>query len=528
MEENKPQQPQPQDAAQNASVADIVLFVKALCLTYSQLAYYPATHPVTIKQMQGAWNELQPVFQKFGDVSISLTEGKMLFFGMPVEDRNPAVSKFSKHFEMLHIHSIKFKKGLTNDEFVTFFTFFCKDPQAIQDAGGVDAIIKEKNLQHISFNTAVYRVINEDEKVVSKSEVYSGKVSGEVDEKTEMLRYFLNKMLEKSDDQKELLSEIKNDPERMAGQIVKIIEHIGTEGNVDKDSMVEALLHNIQMVSDTMAKKDPTAGEGTDHQTLANAMVSLENELHRKSKNLSSGASVRFVKRIADVVSSYTDKVKADKVIGEFLSHEKSLKAAEDMMKEISTGSSSDQRILAKVKDLMKEKGLKEDQLLSHLEGVAEARKPKKQISRTFSPLADRIQQKLDTEFKEIQDKDRARLLEYLNNVYVRETKKLEEKNAELQHELEDIQQVIQSVEEIFEGTNLGIILVDRKHNVCFIEHGNKLPFEVMLNEPLPQKLIDDLANFKESEPVMLGSVSIMQVTRNPQKYIKAILFQYE
>src|SRR3989339_1349132 len=107
---------------QNASVADIVLFVKNLCLTYSQLAYYPATHPVTIKQMQDAWKELQPVFEKFGDVSISLTEGKMLFFGMPVEDRNPAVSKFAKHFESLHIHSIKFKKELSNEEFVTFFT----------------------------------------------------------------------------------------------------------------------------------------------------------------------------------------------------------------------------------------------------------------------------------------------------------------------------------------------------------------------------------------------------------------------
>ncbi|HBC85485.1 MAG TPA: hypothetical protein DCZ94_00885 [Lentisphaeria bacterium] len=525
MDENK-NQPPPQDS-QNASVNDIVHFVKALCLTYSQLAYYPATHPVTIKQMQDAWKELQPVFEKFGDVSISLTEGKMLFFGMPVEDRNPAVSKFAKHFESLHIHSIKFKKGLTNEEFVTFFTFFCKDTQAITDAGGVDAIIKEKNLQHITFNTAVYRVISEDEKVVSKSEVYSGKVSGEADEKTEMLRYFLNKMMDKSEDQKGLLSEIKNDPEKMAGQIVKIIEHIGTEGNVDRDSMVEALLHNIQMVSDTMSQKDPSS-TGGEHETMANAMVSLENELQRKSKSMSSGASVRFVKRIADVVSSYTDKVKADKVLGEFLSHEKSLKAAEEMMKEISTGSSSDQRILSRIKTLMKEKGLQEDQLLSHLEGVAETRKPKKQISKTFHPLADRLQQKLDSEFKEIKEKDRERLLEYLNNVYVRETKKLEEKNVELQHELEDIQQVIQSVEEIFEGTNLGIILIDRKHNVCFIEHGNKLHFELMLNEPLPQKLIDELSNFKESEPVSLGNVTIMQVTRNPQKYIKAILFQYE
>lgn len=524
MEENKNQPNQPDD--QNASVNDIVHFVKALCLTYSQLAYYPVTHPVAIKQMREAWNELLPVFKKFGDISISLTERKMLFFGMPVEERNPAVSKFSKHFEALHIHSIKFKKEITNEEFVTFFTLFCKDTKEIMGAGGVEAIIKEKNLQHITFNTSVYRVISEDEKIVSKSEIYAGKTSGELDGKTEMLRYFLNKMMEKSEAQKELLSEIKNDPAKMAGQIVKIIEHIGTEGQYDRDSMVEALLHNIQMVSDTMAKKDSSAGD--EHDTIGNAMMSLESELTRKSKNLSSGASVRFIKKITDVVSSYTDKVKADKVLGEFLSHEKSLKAAEQMMKEISTSSASDQRILARIKELMKEKGIQEDALIAHLEQAVEVKKPKKQISRTLHPIADRIKQKLDVNFKEIKDQEKEKLLDYLNNVYVRETKKLEDKNVELQHEIEDIKQVIQSVENIFEETNLGIILTDKKQNVCFMEHGNKIPYKLQLNAPLPQPLIEQFANFKESEECKIGDATVTRITRDSQNHIKAILFQFE
>ncbi|HCE43026.1 MAG TPA: hypothetical protein DET40_05725 [Lentisphaeria bacterium] len=507
---------------QNASVADIVLFVKNLCLTYSQLAYYPPTHPVTIKQMQEAWKELQPVFEKFGDVNISLTEGKLLFFGMPVEERNPAVSKFSKHFEQLHIHSIKFKKGLTNEEFVTFFTFFCKDPQAIADAGGVDAIIREKNLNHITFNTAVYRVINEDEKVVNKSAVFSSTASTEMDSKTEMLRYFLNKMMEKSEDQKELMDEIKNDPEKMAGQIVKLIEHLGTDGQYDKDSMVEALLHNIQMVSDTMSKKDSSATE--EHETIGGAMMSLENELKRKSKNLSSGASVRFIKKITDVISSYTDKAKADKVIGEYLSHEKSLKAAEQMMKEVSIGSSADQRILARLKELVKEKGMQEDELIAHLEQNIAAKKPKRQISRTFHPLAERIEHELDSDFKEMKADDKKKLLDYLNNVYVRETKKLEDKADDLQHELEDIQE---DVEDAFDDTNIGFILVDRKQNVCSLEHGDKLPFRLKLNEPLPAELLGLIEKNRDSESFQIGDTTVMHVGRTSENHLKSILFQF-
>jgi len=507
---------------QNASVTDIVVFVKNLCLTYSQLAYYPPTHPVTIKQMQEAWKELQPVFEKFGDINISLTEGKLLFFGMPVEEKNPAVLKFSKHFEQLHIHSIKFKKGLSYEEFVTFFTFFFKDPQSITDAGGVDAIIKGENLNHITFNTAVYRVINEDEKIVSKSAVFSTTTSTDTESKTEMLRYFFNKMLEKSEDQKELLDEIKNDPERMAGQIVKLIEHLGTNGQYDKDSMIEALIHNIQMVSDTMAKKDSSAPD--EHETISGAMISLENELNRKSKNLSSGASVRFIKRITDVVSSYTDKAKADKVIGEYLSHEKSLKAAEQMMKDVSTGSIADQRILARIKELVKEKGMREDELIAHLEQNVITKKPRRQINKAFHPLAERIENELNSDFKELKADDKKKLLDYLNNVYVRETKKIEEKASELQNTIEDIQD---DVEDAFNETNIGFILIDRRQNVCSIEHGDKLPFELKLNEPLPAEILALIKKNETAESFQIGEVTVVHVGRTAENRLKSILFQF-
>lgn len=512
---------QPQSDGQTASVNDIVLFVKNLCLTYSKLSIYPPTHPATLQQIQLAWDELQPVFVKFGDVNISLTEGKLLFFGMPVEERNPAVSKFSKHFEQLHIHSITFKRGLTYDEFVTFFTFFCKEHGTINDAGGVESIIKEKKIQHITFNTAVYRVITENEKVVSKSEIYSGKASSEIDTKSEMLRYFFNKVLEKSDSQAGLLNEIKNDPEKMAGQIVKIIENIGTDGKYDRDSMVDALLKNIQMVSDTMGKKDTTT---TEHETIGAAMTTLENELKRRSRNLSSVASVRFIKRITDVVSSYTDKVKADRVLGEFLSQERSLMAAERMMKELSSTSGTGQRILARIKELMKEKGMQEDELIATLEESVEQKKPRKQVSKTFQPLADRIQQKLNSEFKEIKDEDKTKLMDYLNNVYIRETKKLEDRNVELQHKMEDIQH---DVEDAFENTNIGFILFDRNQNIASVKNGQNFPFELKPNEPPPPELLELLEKNKDEKSFMIGEIAVVHIVRNPEHHIKSILFQF-
>ncbi len=328
MPEDRKQQTQPGD--RKLSVADLAPYVKALCLTYSQLAYYPETHPVTQKQMKDAWSELQKVFSRDGDLTLSIADGKILLAGSPVEEKNTAVTKFAKHFESIHVSSIKFKKTLEYDEFASFFSYFCKDPQSILDAGGIDAMAKSRNISNISFNTTVYKVITEDEKVISKAE----KVGGEA--------------------------------------------------------------------------------------------------------------------------------------------------------------------------------------------------KPRKPRAKTLQPISERIQQKLDSEFKEIHDRDRTRLVEYLNNVYVREIKKIEEKNEDLAEEISEIREVIQNIEEVFDETNLGFILMDRKQKVCFIEHGHKIPFDLLLNESLPETLIEQLSGYKESEPFKVGDVNIMQVTRDPRKRIKAILFQYE
>lgn len=513
---------------QTATVDDVVSFVKNLCLTFSHLSYYPENHPLAINQMKIAWNELQPVFKKYGDLSISLNEGKLLFFGMPVEEQNPVVSKFSHHFEALHIHSIKFKAGITDREFVVFFKLFCQDHKMLEEQGGIEKLIKENDIQHITFNAAVYKVISEDEKVVKKSEVYRGESRDADGSKTELLNYFLGKMLDKSQDEKELLNEMKNDPEKLASQIVKIIEEIGGDGKYDKDSMVEALLQNIHMVSETFTKAGPATGE--EQETVANAMILLENELYRKSKSLSSTSATRFVKRITDVVSSYTDKAKADKIFNEFLSHEKSLKSAENMMRELNVSGESGHNIIQKVRELIKEKGMQEDELIEILDKNVRnpevKKKERTRKKRELSPIGDRIKNELNREFKDVKEKEK--LIEYLDNVYNREIGRMvQDKTRELQHQVEEINGIVSDVKNLFENTNIGLVVVDHDGKVTLTEHADKLPYKMKNGDPLPDELILLLKDFKEHGALQIGNCTVWQVTLDEEKTVRSVLFQF-
>jgi hypothetical protein len=491
-----------------ASVADIVQFVKQLCLTHSQLAYYPVDHPVAQRQLEAAWRELQLAFAKLGDVGISLTEGKLLFFGLPVEERNPAVAKFSRHFEELHVHSIKFHRGLTFPEFRTFFAFFCQDARQVHAAGGIQQLITAKGIVNISFNSAVYRVIEADEKVVKKTDIVTGHAADSTAAQSELVRYFASRLIEHAADQQALLAEIKNNPERLAEQIVRILDEIGDGEMPDRNSMAEALLGNIRMVSDALSRQDPTATMPGDT-SVAEAMLMFEQELKRKSHNLGSQAAVRFIKRITDVVSSHTDRAKAERVLGEFLHNERNLKSVEAMMREVDPGLAGGRAIAEQVRRLVAERGVSEDDLVRHLETMAEMKtldlrepvkaaepepppkkpraKRKAATSHTFRPIADRIRGKLDQEFKDVKDKEH--LIAYLDALYQRESARhVAEKTAALRQEAERSAKLLGEVEQVFANTNLGLILFNEDGTVGFREHAEHLPWPTAVGQPLPDE----------------------------------------
>jgi hypothetical protein len=510
-------------AAPSASVDDVILFVKNLCLTYSQLAIYPPHHPVSEKQMQIAWNELLPVFKKFGDVSISLANGKLLFFGMPVEERNPAVAKFAKHFESLLIHSIKFKSKCGFDKFRRFFELFCQDTKDVVEHGGIAAIAEKENIKDIEFNTTVYRVISEDEKIVKKTEVYSGKTGAALGNK-EIIKYFAEKMIEQSGNTKEFLNEIKNNPEGLARQIIDFIEHIGIGQNFDSEAVIESLLKNIQLVSENISGAD--SSESAENKTISEAMLSLERELTRKSKKLSSKDSIHFIKRITDVVASYTEKAKAEKVIGEFLNNEKSLKAAETMMKELSAGTGSAEKILDRMKALMRDKGLSEDELLQNLEKNVGRKKIKKDAKKPL-PASEKVKEILEHNLPDA--KDRQKLVDYLDSVYRKEINEIvNEKTKEFSQQIESVKEILGRVHEVFEHTNVGMIIFDEDENIVFMDNEKHLSDELKIGGKITEDIKKQLLSFSSNHgEIKINRTIIWQVEKDDKKgIIKSVLFQ--
>ena len=159
-------------AAKSSPIEDIAMFIKQLSLTYSKFALYPSDHPVTQNQIKTTWNELLLAFEKYGNIDITFTEGTPLFCGMPVEKKNITVNKLAQHFESINIKSVEFLKKLDFEEFARFITIFSQDAKVINELGEANLLLKQNEINNITFHAAVYQVVRDDQQTRNYSNFF--------------------------------------------------------------------------------------------------------------------------------------------------------------------------------------------------------------------------------------------------------------------------------------------------------------------------------------------------------------------
>lgn len=376
-----------------SSVKDVTAFVKQLCLTYSKFALYPPTHPVNQNQIKTTWDELVQVFEKYGDFEISFSDSRLLFFGKPVEEKNITVTKFVQHFESINISSLEFSKHLVMDEFTRFILVFSNEPKTIDEAGGVDFLVKENEIININLSSAVYQVVKKD---------------------------------------KNNLEERNNEDDENSNKIRKIKESKVAESDTAKNILV---------------------------------------------KYLESDGSLEAIKELLESLNMNPEVIR---------------------------------KVIQDIKRIMEETGLDAEELIRYLEHQIqqeqdaleeEIEKPKKKrrkrVSKKFRPLADRIRDKLKTDFKEIKGKDK--LIEYLDHVYSREINRVvESRTMELQEQIERDKETFIRIGDALDRTDIGVIVMDDYNKICFLENADDLPINLTLGEELPSELMNLIRTSRE------------------------------
>jgi PAS domain-containing protein len=131
---------------------------------------------------------------------------------------------------------------------------------------------------------------------------------------------------------------------------------------------------------------------------LKDSVLELEKEIRARSEHMmSSAASRRFIGDILNVVTSFSDRVKAYRIAETFVQDETSLKKTEQLIKNLAAGSEPGDQLLTRLRDEIVSRGMGEEDLKKLLEKTRRKpkAKPRRRKKSYDQALYDGIQQRV-------------------------------------------------------------------------------------------------------------------------------------
>jgi len=476
----------PQAPERESKVADIAELIKRLCVAVTNVEMFSADHPMARKSIEHAYEWLKGLFDRRAEaVVISVAGKRIVLDGLPLEERNPLVSKLAAKLDEVHINNLFFQPETSQEEFQNFYRVLGKGPKAINAGPGFAAMLEELGVQNIQLRDISYVMVTGDQKVVSRdAKVVEGEKGSSAD--SEMVKYMIWKVLQKADEQKWLINEIKNNPQKMADMILDGLELAISRSEIgikDEEGSIEALLGNIRKIGEGLVERsgdDTSPGESDD---AGRALMTLENEIRlRSSKLMSSKVASGFINEILHVVTGYADRARAKEVTDEFLKGEDGLKRAEKLLRDMAPKTESAERYIARIRGQLQQRGLSEEDLQKLLSGLeagkqvgaepaaeGAADKPKKpRKPRAKKPVSQAVAEGLGKRLKDLHvADDQARQMTESLGSFIED--RARERAGEIREEAEHFRGEAERRGRLLEDLPMGVVIWDGEGRVEFV-----------------------------------------------------------
>jgi hypothetical protein len=439
--------------------------IKRLCLALTNVEMFAVDHPVARHGIDHAYTWLRQMLDRWHEpVVISVAGATILLDGLPLEERNPLVSKLARRFEEVHINNIFFEPTITQEEFHEFYRLLGRGPKVINAEGGFAEALKKSPIQNIHLKDISYVMVSGDEKVVSKDAqvIEPDEIAG-VSTDSDIVKYMVGKLLEKADEQKWLINEIKNNPAKMANMITQGIDLAMSRAELGRDNEagIGTLINNIRLVGEQLLQEEKD-GAGGGQEELERALLALEREMKlRSSKLMSSKVATGFVNEIMSVVTTYADRVRAKQISDEFLKGERSLKQTEDLLRKFAPEEENKEHLLLRLADQLLKRGMSEEdvkKMLDQIKGPEPEPPPAKAAAPTaLKPVADLLNEGIEKRLSAAGLKG-DKLKQAVKGILPYIEAAAKEKTAEVQKQVQALQVEVEKSAHVLREVPIGVI----------------------------------------------------------------------
>jgi len=160
-------------------------FFKSLNTALKNASIYFKEHPVFIKSVKEVKKHIDTLFDFVSPLKISFTSNSLVAEEIYFE-KDKIFEELAQIFHFRKIQSIQVRKGITIEELIIFLTTVNLLPEVIQENGGINCILKEEKISHLT----------------AEELDYSQLLTGEGDEVENVWSYLLQDAVEQENLQK--------------------------------------------------------------------------------------------------------------------------------------------------------------------------------------------------------------------------------------------------------------------------------------------------------------------------------------
>jgi len=476
-----------------SAIEEVSELLQLMCVADNNIGVFGLEHKLCQGAIQSAHAWLtRMVERKASPVSISVVGDKLVFDDLPVEMRNPQVARFFRKLTAVNATNLRFLPGVTLEEYTGFHETLKLTPEEVERMGGVAHLWEQAGVTHVIAGRSAYVMVDEDQRVVDKdARVVEGEREEDVD--GSVLQHALDEALQQAKGKSWFMDKLRSDPREAARLIARGVEnaaHHETDEEGGEEHAITALVESIRQVGANLIDED-TGKILNGRDDLKNSVLELEQEIRSRSARLmSTGASRKFIGEILDVVTAYSDQVKAERLAEQFLRDESSLKKTEKLLRQFASKSDPMEHLLKRLRTLVIQHGLKEEDVEALVEKATQkpARRTRK---KSFDQaLHDGISQRVRQ--VDLGDDDRrqevtGRLTTFFEN-------KLREKEKEHGREKRVLKQAVGRRDRVIEQVvDSAIVLLDPAGAVEYASPKAAKSWPSVLRQPFRSELVEEL-----------------------------------
>ncbi|MBN1794632.1 MAG: PAS domain S-box protein [Candidatus Omnitrophica bacterium] len=384
--------------------------IKAINISILQALMYPPDHPMIFKVLQNSFTLIRSLADEYEEFTIGTTEGKLFVENALMDEKDMAVRKFISILKKMGMDSVSFSSGIEVRELAKLFRILGMKPEAVEDQGGVRALLTQSEAPHIKLEKARYErivegeavvKINEGEKLISVPEgekVTVGDASAGKDGKKKeqevpvfqlAAEYFKGEIQDISpEDEQRMVKEVKKDPRRFALLMIQIGKEI----------------QNLQLVVERLGKlfvEHVGKSGGKEKADLSKLMMSIGKEIQKEMLHTGSAKDIGdSIQSLGDAVSRCTDAIKINAIIAKYTSGKKrSAAKMETYLQKIIESDKEKNRLLPQITDRLLAMGMDEGKVKKFSKDIEKVQVgPKKKISVEEAELVSLLEYKEQAE----------------------------------------------------------------------------------------------------------------------------------